>query len=171
MEGAVGNTGLVTLIMGELIRAAEPRYRDERHRELVLMARLRTPSEVLVFDLLVHSELFGHLRPSLVLHSDLFAEELLSQPQACDQIAVEESVECLGTGIAGIRATDIPRYQDMISYVFNRLGWDAEQLEVHRVRMAYPMIPTSVRLVHQLPPAPPDDRWTERRGKAIPAHD
>jgi hypothetical protein len=162
VEGAVGNTGLITLLMGEMIRAAEPRYRDERHRELVLMARLRTPCEILVFDLLVHTELFGHLQPSVVLYSDLFADELNTQTQACDRMPVEETVECLGTGLSGIRSVDIPRYQEMISDVFTRLGWDAEQFEAHRLQVVYPMIPTSMRLVHQLPPPPPDDRWTLR---------
>jgi hypothetical protein len=153
-EGGVGNTELLTIVMGEVIRAAEPCYRDARHRELVLLARLRTPCEILIFDLFVHRRLFGTIEPRLEVNSDLFSGEFGAQPQACDRLPTIETVEHLGMGISGVRTSEIPRYPEMISHVFRRLGWDAEQFEVHRVRMQYPLTPTTVRLVHELPTRP-----------------
>jgi hypothetical protein len=42
----------------------------------------------------------------------------------------------------------------MIRYALGKLGWDGERFDVYRVEMQYPIIPTSVIMMHDLPEAP-----------------
>ena len=48
----------------------------------------------------------------------------------------------------------VPRYAEMLEYVFKRLGWNPDRFHTYRVRIRYPMIPTSVGLLHALPEMP-----------------
>jgi hypothetical protein len=153
-EGNVGNAGLFTVVIAEVLQAVEPRYRDEHHHDLVVQARIRTPCKALVFDLLVHRGLFGRIAPTLLMYSDLFTGGLSAELQSCDRLPVFEKVEYLGEGIGAARAAEIPRYEEMVAEAFDRLRWDPEQFEVHRLRMLYPPIPSTVSLQHELPVSP-----------------
>ncbi len=48
----------------------------------------------------------------------------------------------------------MPRYGEMAAYVFDRLGWDAEQFEVFRCRVEYPVMHSAVVVRFPLPEAP-----------------
>jgi hypothetical protein len=65
-----------------------------------------------------------------------------------------ESVAHLGRGPSALYATDVPRYVEMGRYIFDRLGWDAERFLVYRCRLEYPVLPSTVVMQFDLPPAP-----------------
>lgn len=151
VEGKVGNTGLLTCITGEVIRAAEPCHRDEAHQDLVLQAYVRTPCEVLLFDMLIDRRLFGDFHPELRAYSALFLGDLNAKPAECDRLPIHEKIEPLGSGISGLHATEAPRYADMIGYALRRLDWSPDDFDAYRIRMEYPPTPISVRVYHPLP--------------------
>lgn len=155
VEGPVGNKGALNCVTGEVVRAAVPYYRDQHNLHADLIARVRTPCEQLVFDQLVHEDLFGRESPELVVYSELsddtpapaFREERLVLP-VCD------TVEYLGKGPDVLHTPAVPRYAEMARFVFDQLGWDGDRFNVFRVRMAFPPIPTSVVMQRVLPPRP-----------------
>jgi hypothetical protein len=154
LESSVGRSGSLTCIHAEVIRGVEPRYQDDRHRDLVICVQPRTPSEVLITDLIVHRDLFGPLSLRLEMISDLFGDGLEIEPFECDRLQVSETIEHLGAGVEILRAPEIPRYEEMIRCAFDRLRWDSSEFEVYRLRIPYPLIPTCIIIRQELPHAP-----------------
>ena len=155
VEGAVGNTGIITCVIGELIRGVEPRYRTEQYRDFSQGIHLRTPSELLVFDVLIHREVLGRpIEPRLVAYSDLFSDRIAPRYRTCDALPVNERVEHLGTGLDAVDLVENPRYAELVQFTLDRAGWDAEEFDVFRVRMAYPPIPATLMITHELPDRP-----------------
>lgn len=155
VEGSVGNTGILTCVMGELIRQAEPRYRDENFHLISQMLVVRTPIELAVFDVFIHREIFGRsIEPELETFSDLFADRFAPRYRECDRLPVEERVEYLGLGPKTIATPEVPRYNEMARFLFERCGWDPAQFDVYRVHMKFPPLPATVIIKHELPDAP-----------------
>ncbi len=154
VKGPLGKSASETCLMGEIIRAAEPRFQVPGFEFNAIYMRLRTPCEVIVLDALVDRELFDSAIYQARLFSDLFAGQLLTQHLDCDELALHETVDQLGPGIDGARLPFMPRYREMLQYVFDRTGWPADRFMLHRVRIEYPIVPTSLVLRHRLPENP-----------------
>ena len=155
VEGPVGNKGALNCITGEVVREAVPYYRDSDNVHADLIARVRTPCEQLVFDQLVHEDLFGRELPELVVYSELSDD--VPAPAYRDErliLPVCDSVEYLGKGPDVLHTPAVPRYAEMVRFVFDRLGWEGERFNVFRVKMAFPPIPSSVVMQRILPPRP-----------------
>ncbi|MFH1749246.1 MAG: hypothetical protein ABIG44_19620 [Planctomycetota bacterium] len=154
--GEVGNTGAVTCITGEVLHNAASQYSTEHDRWATHAVRMRTPCEELLFDLLVHEDLFGPLKPDLAVYSELAGGPpvLPIESRERDRLATWEWVEYLGKGPAVVHTPHVPRYAEMIRYTLDKLGWDGKRFDVYRVRMQFPIIPTSVLVTYELPEAP-----------------
>ena len=155
VEGAVGNTGLLTCVTGELIREIEPRYRTEDYSVNAQMFPLRTPSELAIFDVLMHRELFGRrTKPELFVYSDMFSDPVAPRYRDCDLLPVQEKVEYLGMGPDVLATSDVPRYVELARFTLKRCGWDAAKFDVYRVQMKYPPIPATMIIEDDLPEQP-----------------
>jgi hypothetical protein len=153
-EGEVGNAGAMTCILGEVVRRAAVRYQDEKNPDNGLLVHLRTPCELAIVDLLAHRDLFPGIDPQVELFSDLFADGFNALHQDCDRLPVYEQVERLSAAAGAVRIPEVPRYHEMLDYAFGRLGWKREEFGLFRVRMKYPVVPSSLRLYHGLPKRP-----------------
>jgi hypothetical protein len=155
VEGPVGNTGAINCIIGEVARRVASYYRDEHNRYGDMTARMRTPCEVLLFDQFVHEDLFGRISPELHVYSDLRGgPEIPRHQRERDRLPAWEQVEYLGKGPTVIRTPDVPGYAEMARYALGRLGWDGERFDVYRIRLLYPVIPSTVVMRHELPERP-----------------
>ena len=150
-RGPLGKRASETCLMGEIIRAAEPRYRQPGFGVSAIYIRMRTPCEVVVLDVLVDQELFESTSYHARLFSDLFAGQVLTQHLDCDELALQEKVDQMGSGVDNARLSFMPRYREMLQYAFDRTGWPADRFLLHRIRIEYPIIPTSLILRHRLP--------------------
>jgi hypothetical protein len=152
VEGPVGDTAAITCIIGEVAREVASYYRDARNRYGRLTARMRTPCEVLLFDQFVHEGMFGPILPDMLVYSDLHSgPDIPLEQRSRDRLPMVESVDYLGKGASVIHTPDVPGYADMARYVFERLGWDGERFDVYRIRIQYPIIPSTVAMRHELP--------------------
>jgi hypothetical protein len=156
LPGPVGKTGALDCVTGEVWREIGPCYRTEHDWLWYASIPMRTPCEVVILDQFVHHDLFGPIQPEVHLYRDLLDGPRLPVPQRPgDRMPLFESVQYLGKGISGIRTPDVPRYDEMVRYVFERLGWDPRRFDAFRVRMEYPPVPTTVTMESPLrePPA------------------
>lgn len=153
--GGVGNTGAVTCITGEVLRNAASQYSTEHDRWATHAVLMRTPCQELHFDLFVHEDLFGVLKPELAVYSQLAGGPpvLPLESRERDRLLTWEWVEYLGKGPSVVHAPHVPRYTEMIGYTLEKLGWDGKRFDVYRVRMQYPVIPSSVLVTYELPEA------------------
>ncbi|MCK4660139.1 MAG: hypothetical protein KAV82_11510 [Phycisphaerae bacterium] len=155
-EGEVGNTGAITCITGDVAYNAASYYRAEHNRYAALAVLMRTPCEALLFDLFVHEDLFGSIEPELAVYSELAGGPPIPpiEGRERDRLDTWEQVEYLGKGPSVVHTPHVPRHAEMIRYTLDKLGWDSERFDVYRVQMQFPIIPTSVLMMHELPEAP-----------------
>ncbi len=155
VEGQVGNTAMSTCVMGELVRGAVPRYREAHNERVELAMRVNTPCERLIFDQIIHRELFPKVDPRLSVYSELTGETPpLQLAQARIALPVFEQVNFLGRGRSILYSAEVPRYSEIADFVFNRFGWDSQEWDIYRVTMDFPPIPTSVVVSTDLPSPP-----------------
>ncbi len=149
LSGPVGQAGERTLVTGELMRNIGPDYATEQDKVAHFGAAVRTPAELLHFDLFVHRDLFGDVTRELRVFSDLATPIAFDD---ADALSVSDKVTRLGRGVSLAQTPDIPAYGDLAASVFRTLGDDADDYDLYRVRMQYPPMPTTVMVRHELLP-------------------
>ncbi len=152
LPGPVGQTGAADIVTAEIGREVAPVYRTHEGEEALFGTGIRTPSETLLMDHIVHRDLFGPVQRTLRVFSEL-VNPTTRDPR--DVLEISEKLVHIGSGIRGARTPDVPGYRSMLELIFSETGWDPDQFDIYRVRMSYPPIPTSV-MVHHALPTPPD---------------
>lgn len=148
LPGPVGQTGASTIITGEILREVAPLEPTSDGEMALWGTGIRTPGELLITDHFVHRDLFPGVTRELCVFGELISP--MTQDNR-DLLPVSESLQELGRGIDRVRTAEVPRYADILKFVFERTGWKADDFEVYRVRMRYPPIPISVMVRHELP--------------------
>ena len=152
----VGKEGAITCFTGWWAQDAVPRYRSEGDQCASLMTMVRVPCEAVTFCVLVRRGLLANLELKLAVYSDHRAE--LPYPNGdCRMeklLLPDEVVTHVGRGAQALCTPDVPRLAEMVQYVFDRLGWDGEQFEAYRCRIAYPIMPSTIEISTELPAAP-----------------
>ena len=151
LAAPVGATGQQTLVTGEIVRKLAPAYGLEPGERAHFGAISRTPSEVFLFDHFVHRSLFPGIERELCVFSELNSP--VTEDES-DLLPVSGAVQFLGRGLHVARTADVPGYPTMLDWVFRRVGWDPKEFELHRVRIAFPPMPSTVVIRHDLPPQP-----------------
>lgn len=151
VEGAVGNSGSLTCLLGEIGRGVEPYVRSEDYPRLVFAAFPRTPAETLIFDLIIHRDMLGRLNPTAHMFGDLFNRGSNDLPLEMDRLPLAENVEFLGSGADAVHAAEVPRYPEMARFALDRVGWPEREFDVYRLRVPYPLIPTRLEIAQDLP--------------------
>ncbi|MHC5113553.1 MAG: hypothetical protein ACYTGP_03895 [Planctomycetota bacterium] len=155
-EGPVGDTGAMTFIFcGDPFRDAGCAYRTDEDPVANLNVHVRTPSKVLIHDLLVHESLFGRLEPRANIYSEVHHEVRSSRTRLEKyQLPVRVGVDYLGRGSSVLRTPDVPRYPEMARHVLARVDQDAEKFDAYRLRLQFPIVPTAVTMSFELPERP-----------------
>ncbi len=155
VETSVGNTALLTCITGEIVRQVEPRYWHELYPDFCVTFPVRIPAEALLFDVAIHEDLFGGPGPlEPVLFSDLFSDSSELRYTDADRLPLHEEVQQLGRGLDATHTRDVPRYPELLRYALHQAGWDPARFELHRFRMAYPPLPSTILLRRSKPRRP-----------------
>ncbi len=147
VSGPVGHGGERTLVTGEVIRNIGAVHATEHDKVAHFGTAVRTPAEMLHFDLFVRSGLFGEVERELRVFSDV------AKPIAFDEedaLPVPETIARLGRGVSLAHTPDVPGYTDLALSVFDAIGQDASDYELYRIRIAYPPMPTSAMVRHEL---------------------
>lgn len=148
VSGPVGLVGERTLMTGEVLRNLAPVHATPKDKVAHFGSAVRTPAELLHFDLFVHAGLFGEVERELRVFSDLASPVAFDD---ADALPVAEKISRLGRGVSLAQTPDIPGYADLAMWVFERLGVkNPDEYELYRVRMRYPPMPVSVMVRHEL---------------------
>lgn len=147
VSGSVGLQGERTLVTGEILRDIAPTHATEHDKTAHFGSAVRTPAEMLHFDMFVRAGLFGDVRRELCVFSDTASSIAFGES---DELMVRESISELGRGLAMTQAPDLPGYHDLASAVFGRLSLDPDDYELYRIRIAYPPFPSTVMVRHPL---------------------
>mgnify|MGYP000682526109 CR=1 FL=1 len=149
LSSAIGLQGERTLVTGEMLRNIAPTYARPNDKVAHFGTSVRVPAEMLHFDVFVKAGLFGEVNRELRVFSDIASSIAFMDS---DALSVSESVTKLGRGVGFAQAPDLPGYHDLVGSVFDRLSVDPSEYELYRIRMAYPPMPTTVMIKHDLLP-------------------
>lgn len=149
----VGIPSESTYLFGHVMRELVPWYRTEQDTHVRTRASTRTPTELLVFDVLVHHDTFGKVETETSLLSDVTRDQRVTDPQKCEQhrLPTRDEAVYLGQGISLLHAPELPRYTEALEWSLERLGWDPESFHAFRCRAVYPVLPSSVVVEFPLP--------------------
>jgi hypothetical protein len=153
--GDIGNTEAATCTTAQIARAVFPIFRSETDRYREICVKARTPVETFLVDQFVHEDVLGVDKPELQVFGDFvhstWPHGAVETRMDSSQLPTAETVHHLGSGPEVSYTSSVPRYVEMVREVFSRTGWDGSKFHLFRVRLSYPVIPSSVYTVCTLP--------------------
>lgn len=150
MDQGLGERSAVTVFTGEIRRGlGGARYRTEANSTNALMMTIRDPVGLAVIDLWTPLGLFREHKALVV--SAIAADPLRQKPDEWQVLPAATSVERMGRGVRAARIDEAPDYEPAFAQCMSRLQWDAEDYELHRVRLDYPVLGSCLILRTTLP--------------------
>ena len=130
----------VDVFFASVERKGEPKFSTPEHKRARWAFVPHTPSQHVVFDVFLHSELWRGLEPEhLVLRSgDPRSEDLSAH--SLDRLDVVENLQSLGSSDAAIASEEYPRMEELVTRVRGRMGWGAGDFRLYRMSIRYPVV-------------------------------
>lgn len=97
------------------------------------------PVKRLVFDYLLHRSMARQSVPSLAVYRPNPALPFGVFDRWFDRIADAPPLQVLPSGCSAWATTAYPRYQELLSHTFDRLGWRDDDFVLHRCDVTYPL--------------------------------
>ncbi|MGA0173405.1 MAG: hypothetical protein ACO3NL_07125, partial [Phycisphaerales bacterium] len=69
----------------------------------------------------------------------------------CDRLPGPTHPDRLGRGLSQSGLREIPFYEAMLAKVFAKVGWSPDQFELHRARVPFPAIPSTIAFEREFP--------------------
>jgi hypothetical protein len=153
VEYALGPTGFgrnskVDLVIGELTRDEPMTRSPSSTRPPYFFTVPEMPTRNVVFDLVVHKDLFDDGTPSLLYYDTSSNGPAIAADPAreLDLRYCPEPLQKLGRGIQASRLLEFPRYVSLLEHVGEKLAWTLSDFDVYRVQMSYPMVGRQITL-------------------------
>jgi hypothetical protein len=159
-SGAFGPGSAVDLVLCEVNLEEMARFVPaELKRKGNVFAGIATPSRSLLFDVLVHNDVYPATEPQLIIYDTAIngVADINDPARDIDRMNLSESIQSLGRGAAQWRDTSVPNYVELLRYVFDQLKWDAESFRGYRCAIDYPVYGSQVAMAFT-PPPPPHDK-------------
>jgi hypothetical protein len=152
-----GPRSATDLVFAEVNRGEMPHVlKDAPQRKRHASADVTTPAKVLVYDLLLHEDVFPGAVPSLHIYNTTFdgVADVNDPARDIDRLDLCETIQLLGTGIPRFSNPEMPRYVELLTDICRRLGWDGSRFRGYRCRIEYPIFGTQVTMAFKPPPPP-----------------
>lgn len=154
-EGPVGTANAVTLYTGWLRPKIASRWKVVEDDNFEHFVTLSTPVELVIHDFYVHRDLKYAHHPSLHLYNQLpGALAYPNGPQSAGLLPLPEQIQELGAYPPTPATADVPDYSRLVSFVFDRLGYPADEFVGFRAALAYPPIPSMLLYRYDFPKKP-----------------
>jgi len=149
--GPVGNLGEFDCMFGNIVRNT-PSRRTATDEWIGGAATITLPVEHLVFDLIIHRDVRFAGGPEVMVHG--FPHGGIDSPEAQSAAVAlpfsERPVELAGRPPA-VATPLVPRYSNLLSRVFSRMGWTPSDFSGLRLRIDFPPMSSRVVVRWRLP--------------------
>ena len=111
-------------------------------------ADVTTPAKVMVYDLILHQKVFPGASPQLHIYNTAFdgVADVNNPDRDIDRLDLHETIQHMGTGIANFTNPEMPRYTDLLTHIWCKLGWNGAEFRGYRTRIEYPIFGTQVTM-------------------------
>ncbi|RKY20019.1 MAG: hypothetical protein DRQ55_09025 [Planctomycetota bacterium] len=112
-----------------------------------------SPSRTLVFDVIVHEDVYAGRDPKLLIYDTSLdgVADVNDRARDVDRVDMVENIASLGKGAARFRSPDVPRYQDLLTHVFEHMGWDGAAFRGYRCHIDFPIYGSQVAMAFEPP--------------------
>lgn len=153
IPGPIGNAGAIDCFVSDYARSAASKFRTERDTTGEFGATISAPTERLIFDLIVHESLDFMLTPEVRAFGGIFAERSEETvPDGYLPIAIPPNVAPLSGRPPVVATPSVARYPEIVSFVHERMGWNAHDFRGCRLEVSYPPLGSTILLRFKLPP-------------------
>jgi hypothetical protein len=156
-DNGVGPRSAVDLWLAEFYARNHPRWRrPSAGPRRFFYATVEQPARTLIFDMLVHEEVWPGCEPELVIYDTTVngVADVNDPTRNVDRLDLAESIQPLGRSLSGYRASEVPNYLDLLRHVCKKMNWDDSRFRAYRCRIHYPFYGSQVCMVFDPPPAP-----------------
>ena len=150
----LGAESAVTCTIGHFLCGSLSRYRTQIDTHAFSITRVRMPCKLLIQDTIVYRGLFESTPPTVLTLTDHRDVDTASFNRSCDRLPGRDSAVFMGSGVEAIKLEENPQYWEAVCYTFNRMQWKIDDFDVYRVRIEYPVMPSSVFTRFDLREAP-----------------
>ncbi len=149
---AIGRRSAVNLAFGDVSFGIPLAAKAEGSRQFQHGGLLTVPTRLKIFTLMVHRPSFGVVSPGCLTFRPASGEGGIENIAALGfQLPMREQVEMIGSGADAAATPDVPRYPSLIEHACRILSWDADEFDVYRLRIEYPVLDTVVRVYFDVP--------------------
>ncbi|MFT7463297.1 MAG: hypothetical protein ACI9EF_001641 [Pseudohongiellaceae bacterium] len=155
---AFGPRSAVDLVMAEVNLAELPQTVPAGSgRKGYVFAEVATPARRLLFDVLVHRDIYPGSDPSLRIYDTALdgVADVNDPARDIDRLELAESVSCLGRGSSALRVAGVPHYVELLNHVHQSMSWSAADFSAWRCHIDYPIYGSQVALVFDPPEGTP----------------
>lgn len=146
LDDTVGLKSTCDIVTGTINRGVPMVVEGDGRRQMVVTYAPRIkPSALLVMDLIVHRASFPDVNVQSIVHASLTEPTPLVEAQAGLQFVVDEDVAPLGRADA-TNLSEFPQYRGLLQHATTKVGWNLNEFDVYRLRMAYPIMGAVHRL-------------------------
>jgi len=155
---AYGPGTAVDLLTAEVNLGEMPRYVPAgSERKGYVFSQVSAPCRTLLFDVLVHPDIYPDSFPQLMLYETILdgIADVNDRSRDMDRLELSESIQHLPQGVANHRVAGIPHYVDLLRHVTDSMDWPTDGFRGYRCRIDYPVYGQQVVMAFA-PPAPPE---------------
>jgi len=141
----VGKKSVFDLLFAEVNLAEIPRHPAPGRRGYVF-AEVSTPSQRLLFDVLVHEDVYRGVTPELLIYDTAFdgVVDVNDPAREIDRLDIVETLQQLGSGLQQLRAPDVPQHLELLRHVFDSMQWNPDDFRSYRSAIDYPLYGSQV---------------------------
>ena len=142
-----GPRSAADLVFAEVNHEEMPHHVDPAARpRRQLFAEVSTPSNTLIFDALIHEQVFTWAEPSLHIYDTVLdgIADVNNAERDLDRLDLQETIQPMGHGISKFRLMEFPRYVELLRHVCDKLGWTGSSFRGYRCRIDYPIYGSQV---------------------------
>lgn len=142
-----GRKATSDLLLAEVNFDEMPRTPDTGRKPYVF-AEIATPTKLLLFDVLVHEDLYRGATPELGTYDTAFdgVVDVNDPSREIDRIHSADRLELVGRGIDLLPVPEVPKHSELLDHVFSSLAWNPESFKGWRARIDYPLYGTQVAI-------------------------
>lgn len=110
-------------------------------RRLSVSAEIELPVKTIVFDMLLHRDIWPNCDVELAVYDSSFIGDVDPNLPENDirRMHQIESMQSLGTGVSHFRIAEVPHYVDILRDVCNKRGWNPDAFRCYRCHSQYPV--------------------------------
>jgi hypothetical protein len=149
----VGTAAVCDLFLSHYAPGLYPRWATPAGPLTGPSVRLDVPCERMIFDVLLHGDLWSPKEPEMRLYEILLRGPATPNDSSYDPYRLDllENVRSLGRGIMPCRVAEVVAYQDVLRHVCQARGLDPNSFRSYRCDSQYPVYGVQYYMVFEAP--------------------